>query len=112
MSTKRTLLAQKAGRQMAISNVSNQTTSCLARPGTQAAPQKRKFNCKSHILLMLCMAFFVGYGWGQATITEGFEESTTGSTTGGTGMPTGYGTGAYILSSGTWTFYQIGRAHV
>ncbi len=65
MSKKRTLPAQKASRQMAISNVCNQPISCLVLLGTQAASQKRKFNCTSHVLLLLCMAFFVGYGWGQ-----------------------------------------------
>ena len=54
------------------------------------------------ILFLLCLLFLVKSSFCQ--ITEGFEESTITSTTGGTGMPSAYGTGSYVLGSGTWVF--------
>ena len=53
-------------------------------------------------LFLLCFLFLVQSSFSQ--IAEGFEGSTTLSTSGGTGMPTGYGTGNYVLGSGTWAF--------
>ena len=56
------------------------------------------------LLFVFFLVIVSGNLWAQ-TISETFNEATTTSTTGGTGMPnSGYGTGGYILSSGTWTF--------
>ncbi len=46
-------------------------------------------------------------GWGQVQLSETFEGTTTSSTTGGTGMPSGYGTGNYLLTSGTWSLTSV-----
>jgi len=54
------------------------------------------------LLSFLCFLFSVKSSLCQ--ITEGFEEASTASTSGGTGMPSAYGTGSYVLTSGTWTF--------
>ena len=54
------------------------------------------------ILFLVCLLFLVKSSFCQ--VTEGFEENTITSTTGGTGMPSAYGTGSYILGSGTWVF--------
>ena len=53
-------------------------------------------------LFLFCFLFLVKSSFCQ--ITEGFEENTITSTTGGTGMPSAYGTGSYVLGSGTWVF--------
>jgi len=45
-----------------------------------------------------------------AQVSEGFDEGSISSIVGGTGMPTAYGSGNYVLSSGTWIFNLAERS--